>query len=190
MTDLHQIIENLLAASRHLRNPAEFIEQAARALRSVEALTELAPKTPDSAKLLSAGDPAIGLLSTVVSNVYNLVHIASRRRSHTAAAADALRDKFDDLKRIHRAVVGKRVRLLDASLDDVSCGGTSVDWRRRPCAGTDLEALVELRRVFGATRPHYRSDFRDSQHTGFPGHISLEGPSRSRLALTLPPVWS
>ena len=106
MTDLHQIIENLLAASRHLRNPAEFIEQAARTLRSVEALTELAPKTPDSVKLLSAGDPSIGLLSTVVSNVYNLVHIASRRRSHTAAAADALRDKFDDLKRIHRAVVG------------------------------------------------------------------------------------
>ena len=29
-TDLHQIIEDLLAASRHLRNPAEFIaEQAA-----------------------------------------------------------------------------------------------------------------------------------------------------------------
>ena len=106
MTDLHRSIDNVLDAGRHLKNSTKLIEKAAIAIRSVEALTELAPKTPDSVELLSADDRAIGLLASVVNKLEDLVHVAAGCRTHTAAVADALRDRVDDLKRIQRAVVG------------------------------------------------------------------------------------
>ena len=166
ITDLHRSIDNLLEASRHLKNSTELIEQAARTLRCVEALAELAPKTPDCSKTLSAGDPAIGHLSSVACNVYNLIYIASRRRSHTAAAADALRDKFDDLKRIQRAVVGNETEFWTLRWTTSRVHGLPSIGVAGRAPGRILEALVERRPT---ARPDYRPDLRDSQHAGFPG---------------------
>jgi ATP-dependent DNA helicase DinG len=105
MKDLQRGINNLLDASRHLKNPTELIEKASHAAHAVEALTELAPKARNSVELLSPDDRSIRSLASVVDKVEDLVHIAGRRRAHTAAASDALRDRVDDLKRIQRAVV-------------------------------------------------------------------------------------
>jgi len=140
MTDLHRSIDNVLDAGRHLKNPTKLIEKAASAIRSVEALTELAPKTPIASN--SSRPTTSPLVCWLASSINSKTCSCRRRcRTHTAAVADALRDRIDDLKRIQRAVVGNETDFWDAALDDVSRAGASVDRRAGRAPGRILKRL-------------------------------------------------
>lgn len=110
MAELRRSIDALLSANRHARNTKDNDQIALlsnQTLGSIEALAALAPTVPGKITPLRADDAAIKLLGTICSQANEIIGLAARRRSHTAAASDILRERADDLKRIGMATDGK-----------------------------------------------------------------------------------
>lgn len=104
IADLTRSIERLGEATRHLKRAEEITDLVAEASERVAVLASLAPQERDRLQPIPQNDPALLRLSLVVASLGDLAQLAAKRRSHTAASVDDVKEKTDDLRRILRAV--------------------------------------------------------------------------------------
>ena len=102
MDSLRRSIEALASSARHKPKAAELVEEAESAVRRIEALVEAAPSGRGISQPLGAGDPVMAAIARIGGRLSKLGALSSGFRSHTASAADALREHARDLAAIRQ----------------------------------------------------------------------------------------
>ena len=97
-------VENVLAAARQVRNAEDLCGLATAALADVGALAAMAPQGKDLKVAVAADGDVLSMMRKVTDGMDAIHAAASRRRSHMAAAVDAMASQAADLRRIQEAI--------------------------------------------------------------------------------------
>jgi ATP-dependent DNA helicase DinG len=104
IASIRRSIESVISAACHRANAEVLIDLATQAVSLVDDLAALAPEQPDRAIPIEPGDKALALLGRLTKQIDRVAENAARRRSHTAAAVDAMSAQADDLRRLQNAL--------------------------------------------------------------------------------------
>jgi ATP-dependent DNA helicase DinG len=104
LTDLGRVVEAVLSASRHARDPQEITKRSHAALKLLDKIREMAPQQPDQRQPITRDDDTIRMLRKIASEIEQTLQLASHNKRHTAAAAGVLQDRGETIRRIERAV--------------------------------------------------------------------------------------
>jgi len=104
VASMHRSIENVLAAARQVRNGEDLCGLATAALANIGALAAMAPRGKDLAVAVAVDGDVLSVMRKVTDGMDAIHAAASRRRSHMAAAVDAMASQAADLKRIQEAI--------------------------------------------------------------------------------------
>ncbi len=97
-------IQNVLAAARQVRNGEDLCGLATATLTNVESLAAMAPQGKDLTVAVAADGDVLSVMRKVTDGMDAIHTAASRRRSHMAAAVDAMASQAEDLRRIQEAI--------------------------------------------------------------------------------------
>jgi Rad3-related DNA helicase len=104
LSELRRTIEAVMQSSRHIKNSGGIERSATEAINILDRLQNLAPKDPNTQRFVEHGDSTIKTLINIGDEIDQILKFAEQNRQHTAAAADALRERARTIKLIGRAV--------------------------------------------------------------------------------------